>query len=105
MGIAWDGGKIYESGIFRGKSAFVCAVAGGPKEYYREDGKHRATIEQVLHPIHHGTLAFCGFDIMEPYVVFNALGLPDVARAQIIREYQFKIEHLITSATYLERYD
>ena len=29
MGVAWDGGKIYEKGLLRGKSAMVCAVAGG----------------------------------------------------------------------------
>ena len=105
MGVAWDGGRIYEKGLLRGKSAFICAVAGGPKDFYRPDGKHKATIEQILHPIHHGTLAFCGFDIMEPFVVFNSLGLDQTAILSAIKEYQFRISHLITSPNYLHKYD
>ena len=105
MGVAWDGGRIYEKGLLRGKSAFICAVAGGPKDFYRPGGKHKATIEQILHPIHHGTLAFCGFDIMEPFVVFNSLGLDQAAILSAIKEYQFRISHLITSPNYLHKYD
>lgn len=105
MGVAWDGGKIYEKGLLRGKTAFICAVAGGPKDFYRPDGMHKATIEQMLHPIHHGTLAFCGMDVLEPFVVFNSLGLGSEDRARILREYQFKIEHLIDSPSYISKYD
>ena len=105
MGVTWDGGKIYEKGLLRGKTAFICAVAGGPKDFYRPEGKHKATIEDILHPIHHGTLAFCGMDVLEPFVVFNALGLDSNDRARVLKEYQFKIEHLIDSPTYLIKYD
>ena len=105
MGVAWDGGKIYETGLLRGKTAMLCVVAGGPKEFYRSDGKHKATIDQVLHPIQHGTLAFCGMDILEPFVVFNALGLNSDERLQIIKEYQFRIEHMIDSPSYFIKHD
>ena len=105
MGVAWDGGRIYENGLLRGKKVMLCAVAGGPKEYYQQEGKHRATIEQLLHPIQWGTLAFCGMDVLEPFVVFNALGLDSNDRAQVMREYQFKVEHIIDSPTYLHKYD
>lgn len=105
MGVAWDGGKIYEKGLLRGKTAFLCAVAGGPKDFYRPDGRHQATIEQILHPIHHGTFAFCGMDVYEPFIVFNSLGLNSDERAKILREYQFKIENLIDSPIYISKYD
>lgn len=105
MGFAWDGGKIYENGLLNGKSAMLCVVAGGPREYYRETGKHKASIEQILHPIQHGTLAFCGMDILEPFVVFNSLGLDETARNQVIREYQFRIEHMIDSPAYFIKHN
>jgi NAD(P)H dehydrogenase (quinone) len=105
MGVAWDGGKIYENGLFRGKSAMLCAVAGGPKEYYQENGKHQATMKQILHPIHHGTLAFCGMDVLEPFVVYNALGQTKEGYEQVLKDYQFKIDNLLTSPTYLQKYD
>lgn len=104
MGLAWDSGKIYEEGLYKGKIAMLCVVAGGPKEFYRETGKHKATIEQVLHPIQHGIFAFCGMNVLEPFVVFNSLGLDESARNQIIREYQFRIEHIIDSPSYYSKY-
>ncbi|MEZ6330448.1 MAG: NAD(P)H-dependent oxidoreductase [Candidatus Saccharimonadales bacterium] len=105
MGVAWDGGKIYENGLLRGKRAMLCVTAGGPDDYYRIDGKHRATIPQILHPIQHGTLAFCGFDVLEPYIVLNALGKNHQQLQSVLTEYQFKIEHLVDSPTYFHKFD
>jgi NAD(P)H dehydrogenase (quinone) len=63
MGVAWDGGKIYENGLLRGKQAMLMVAGGGPTQYYQENGRHKATSTQILHPINHGTLAFCGLDV------------------------------------------
>ena len=104
MGVAWDGGKIYENGLLRGKRAMLCVVVGGPEDYYRTDGKHKATIEQILHPIHHGTLAFCGFDVLEPFIVLNALGKSQDALGQHINDYRFKMEHLVDSPAFFSSY-
>ncbi|MEX1995209.1 MAG: NAD(P)H-dependent oxidoreductase, partial [Candidatus Saccharimonadales bacterium] len=40
MGVVWNSGQIYESGLLRGKQAMVIAAAGGPAHYYQENGKH-----------------------------------------------------------------
>ena len=105
MGVAWDGGKIYDKGLLRGKKAMLCVVAGGPEDYFKPDGKHKASIEQILHPIQHGTLAFCGFDVLEPYVVLNSFGKTPEQIDQILSEYQFRAEHLIDSPTYFSKFD
>jgi len=104
MGAAWDGGKIYEQGLLRGRSVMLCVVAGGPEEFFRPEGKHKATIGQILHPIHQGTLAFCGLDVLKPYVVFNSLGLSAGGRAAVLSDYQFQIEQLSVSPDYLIKY-
>jgi NAD(P)H dehydrogenase (quinone) len=105
MGVAWDGGKIYENGLLRGKKAMVCIVAGGPEDYFRPDGKHKATLNQILHPIHHGTLAFCGMDVIEPFSVLNSLGKTPEQLEQVIKDYQFKIEHIVDSPAFFSKYD
>lgn len=105
MGVAWDGGKIYDQGLLRGKSAMLCVVAGGPKEYYQVSGKHQATMQQILHPIQHGTFAFCGLDVIEPFIVYNSLGLDNQACNDVLKEYQFKIDHIIDSPSYFHKYD
>jgi NAD(P)H dehydrogenase (quinone) len=104
MGVAWDGGKIYENGLLRGKQAMMCVVAGGPEDYFRPEGKHKATAQQILHPIQHGTLAFCGFDVLEPFIVLNSLGKTPGQVDAVIKEYQFKVEHLIDSPNFVNKY-
>lgn len=105
MGVAWDGGKIYEKGLLRGKQAMMCVVAGGPKEFYTEHGKHRATMLQILHPIQHGTLAMCGMDVVEPFVVYNSLALADGQANTILTDYEHKLLALENNPTYVFAYD
>jgi NAD(P)H dehydrogenase (quinone) len=104
MGVTWDGGKIYENGLLRGKQAMIVASAGGPAEYYKPDGKHKATPQQILHPINHGTLAFCGLNVHEPFVALNVLGLDDNGRAKIMQDLQFRLENMIASPQWLTFY-
>lgn len=105
MGVAWDGGKIYEKGLLRGKQAMLCVTAGGPEEFYQVDGKHKANITQLLHPIQHGTLAFCGFDVIEPFVVYSSMSKTDEQIHQILNEYTYKIEHIVDSPAFLSKFD
>jgi hypothetical protein len=44
-------------------------------------------------------------DVLEPFIVYNSLGLNEQGREDILKEYQFKIEHLIDSPAYLHKYD
>jgi NAD(P)H dehydrogenase (quinone) len=97
MGVAWDGGKIYENGLLRGKQAMLIATGGGPPEYYQENGKHKATANQILHPINHGTLAFCGFNVHQPYVALNVLGMDDAGREKVLKDLQVRLESMTTS--------
>ena len=104
MGVAWDGGQIYEDGLLRGKQAMLIMAAGGPDEYYKEDGRHKATSVQILHPINHGTLAFCGLDVHEPFVALNVLGAGNEGRAKILEELQYRLQHLVDSPEWLVKY-
>ena len=104
MGIAWDGGKIYENGMFRGKKTMVVAVAGGPEEYYQPLGKHKATLRQVLHPLHHGTLAFCGFDVLEPFLVYSSMNKTKDEYASLLERHKLVIEQAVDRPRYLSKY-
>lgn len=105
MGVTWDGGKIYENGLMRGKQAMIIGSAGGPSQYYQREGRHKATVVDILHPINHGTLAFCGFDVHEPFVVLDVLGSTKEELEQAMGELQFKLKHIQDSPTWLVRYD
>lgn len=104
MGVAWDSGRFYEKGLLRGKQAMLIVSAGHPAQYYSEVGKHGATPLQVLHAINHGTLAFCGLDVQEPFVALNVLGLNDTDRLKLLQELQFRLEHLVDSPQWLLKF-
>lgn len=104
MGVAWDGGKIYENGLLRGKQAMVIASAGDPADYYKIDGRNHGTPIQILHPINHGTLAFCGFNVHEPYVALNVLGLDSAGREKALKDLQFRLDNMIVSPQWLTFY-
>ena len=105
MGVAWDSGQFYEKGLLRGKQAMLVVSAGHPAQYYANNGIHRAAPLQVLHAINHGTLAFCGFDVHEPFVALNVLGLNDTDRLKMLQELQFRFDHLIDSPQWLIKFN
>jgi NAD(P)H dehydrogenase (quinone) len=104
MGFAWDGGKIYEAGLLRGKQSMIVGLAGGPEEYYQPLGKHRATLRQILHPIHHGTLAFCGLDVLEPFLVYSSMSKTPEEYTALIETHRTFIAQALTTPRFLSRY-
>ena len=104
MGFAWDGGKFYEQGLLRGKQAMLILAAGHPAEYYQQSGPHQANFAQMLHPIHHGTLAFCGFSIHEPFIAINTLGADKPTLDKNLQDLQFRLEHLTDSPQWLSKF-
>ena len=101
MGFAWNSGKIYETGLLRGKSAMVIGTAGGPEEFFHENGRYRATPVQVLHHVNHGILAYCGMDVYEPFMALNILGSTQADLENVLKELRFRMEHVIDNPQWL----
>lgn len=104
MGVTWDGGKIYENGLLRGKQAMLLAAAGGPPQYYQEQGRHRANAVQMLHHVNHGTLAFCGLNVHEPYVALGVLGLDKAGRDRSLKELEYRLDNMLQSPQWIVFY-
>jgi NAD(P)H dehydrogenase (quinone) len=101
MGVAWDTGRIYENGLLRGKQAMVITSVGGPAEFFKRDGRHKATANDLLHIIHQTTLGFCGLNIHEPFVALNVLGSTPQQLDKVLEELKFRVEHLAASPNWL----
>lgn len=104
MGVAWDGGHLHDKGLMRGRQAMLICAAGGPHEYYTEQGGYKTTTAQMLHSINHGTLGLCGFDVHEPFVAMNVLGLGSEGRAKLLEDLRFRLQHLADSPQWLIKY-
>lgn len=104
MGVAWDGGKIYENGLLRGKQAMLLASAGGPSDFYKENGRHKNNALQILHHVNHGTLAFCGFNVHEPFIALGVLGTDQPGREKLLKDLEYRIQNIVASPQWLTYY-
>lgn len=104
MGVAWDVDKIYENGLMRGKQAVLVTAAGQPEAYYQTQGRHRATVNQLLYPINHATLAYCGFNVHEPYVALDVVNASAENREKMLKDAQFRFQNLVASPQWLVFY-
>jgi NAD(P)H dehydrogenase (quinone) len=104
MGVAWDTGKFYEEGLMRNKQAMLIVAGGHPPEYYNLNGRHRASINQILHPINHGVLAFCGFNVHEPFVALNVMSADNASREKALKDMEFRVKNLAQSPQWMTLY-
>ena len=104
MGFACDSGKIYDEGLLRGKRVLLCAVAGNPEDIYQPLNKHRATLKQMLHPIHQGIFSFCGMDVMEPFIVYSSMNHTPEEYAGILDSHKALVETAVSNPRYLSKY-
>jgi len=95
MGFAYGGGKIYETGVFRGKRAMCSLTTGGPGPMYAPGGRN-GEIDMVLFPIQHGMFSFCGFDVLPPYVAYGPAHLNDEDRQRYLAEFTARLKSLST---------
>jgi putative NADPH-quinone reductase len=90
MGRAYGGGRIYDTGVFRGKRALLSLTTGGPEEAYRK-GAFNGDMAAILRPIQRGMLQFVGFDVLEPQIVYGPVRLTDEQRAQHLAAYGLRL--------------
>jgi NAD(P)H dehydrogenase (quinone) len=48
----------------------------------------------MLRPILRGTLAYVGFDVLEPFVAWHVPYISDEARQQFLVDYDQRLQHL-----------
>ncbi|MBK8794865.1 MAG: NAD(P)H-dependent oxidoreductase [Holophaga sp.] len=86
MGFAYGGGKWYDKGGLQGRRAMLAITTGGPEPSYLERGINGA-MNEVLFPIQHGILYFCGFEVLQPFVAWSPAHLELPARTEVLDRY------------------
>lgn len=79
MGRAYGGGRVYETGMFRGKRALLSLTTGGPEGAYAPDG-FNGDLRAILRPIQRGMLAFTGFEVLAPQVHYGPVRVDPAQR-------------------------
>jgi len=92
-GICYGGKRFYDQGGLSGKKALVTVTLGG-REHMFGDGAIHGPLEGMLRPILRGTLAYVGFEVLEPFVAWHVPYISDEARKEFLVSYQQRLEHL-----------
>ena len=103
-GTAHDAEHIYSTGMYRGKAAGVAVCVGDPESYYRSDGVHKASVQQMLYPLLHGTLAYCGFNVFEPFVAYGMNTANEYANEEQLRDYRTRLEKIEQFPHFIYKY-
>lgn len=94
-GFAYDAGKIFETGLLKGKTASLVLTTQSPESAYQLDGSQHATIDTFLHHIHH-TLHFVGIKTLDPFVLYAAFNLEHDQIDRIMKNYVDYLGKIIT---------
>ncbi|MGF6590011.1 NAD(P)H-dependent oxidoreductase [Pseudomonas sp. 2835] len=92
-GVCYGGKRFYDQGGLVGKKALVTVTLGGREHMFGEGAIH-GPLEDMLRPILRGTLAYVGFEVLEPFVAWHVPYISDEARKDFLRSYQQRLEHL-----------
>ena len=93
LGVAYGGGRWFDHGRLAGKSAMLSLTVGGGAEAYSPDGLY-GPVDLITHPINHGVLAFTGFSVIEPFIVYGPGRMSVGERAATLARYTGFLERI-----------
>jgi len=93
MGRFYGNGRMYDSGVCKGKRAMLSLTTGGGEEHYRPGG-FNGDMLGILRPIHRGMLQFVGFDVLTPQIVYGPAHMDDRQRAAELERYRLRLMHI-----------
>lgn len=96
MGRAYGAGRMYDTGIFKGKRAIASLTTGGPEEVYVEGG-FTGDINVLLKPILRGMFAFTGFTVLPPFIAYAAARVSDAERAAYLDAWAERLNTIETT--------
>jgi NAD(P)H dehydrogenase (quinone) len=80
------------SGFLGSKRGMLVMTSSYEREQFRAD--RVGTLAHVLHPLLHGTLAYTGMEVLEPFIAYAADSVDDGARAGYLAELEDRLRSL-----------
>jgi NAD(P)H dehydrogenase (quinone) len=93
MGRTYGSGRMYDTGVFKGKKAILSFTTGGPEAVYLADGM-MGDINGVLRPIHRGVFEFVGMKVLKPNVCWGAAHGTDEDRKAHLAQWASRVVSL-----------
>ena len=86
-GVFYGGKRIYDRGGMRGKRALVSLTLGGREHMFGPEAIH-GEIHTLLRPLLQGSLGYCGFAVLPPFIGYHVPYVDDAARGRILADYR-----------------
>jgi NAD(P)H dehydrogenase (quinone) len=91
-GLCYGGKRFYDRGGLAGKKAWITATLGGRPHMFGDNAVH-GQLNDMLRHLLRGTLAYVGFDVLEPFYAYHVPYISTEARSKLLEEFR---EALIT---------
>lgn len=101
VGFAYGGGRLYDTGVFKGKKAMLVITTGAPSSVFTPTGMALAYPSKILFPIHHGTLYYVGMSILQPFIAWQPARIGPQGREQYLEDYKKRLLSLETTPVIL----
>lgn len=85
-GVFYGGRRIYDRGGMQGKRAMAVVTLGGREHMFGADAIH-GDIGTMLRPLLQGSLAYCGFEVLPPFVGYHVPYIGDEARREVLAQH------------------
>ncbi len=92
-GVAYDFGRTWDRGVFRGRRAMLAFTTSAPPTSSLTDGRN-GDLERTLWPLHAGVLALCGYDVLKPCVAHAVRWVDQDRREAILADYCERLLHI-----------
>ena len=92
-GVCYGGKRFYDQGGLAGKKALVTLTLGGREPMFGEGAIH-GPLQDMLRPLLRGTLAYVGYDVLEPFVAWHVPYISQEAREAFLHSYRQRLQHL-----------
>lgn len=89
-GFAYGGGKWFDQGGLKGKTAMISVTTGGGKNFFAPNGIY-GDLSETLKPIHYGILYFVGFKVLPPFITYSPVRLTQEEREQVLADYKERL--------------
>jgi NAD(P)H dehydrogenase (quinone) len=87
-------GRLYDTGILRGKRALLSLTTGGSGEPAYQPGGINGDINGVLRPIQRGMLEFVGFDVLKPQIVWGPAQITEEERKAALAAWRARLKQI-----------
>ncbi len=89
-GFAYEDGRRYETGWFRGRAGVLAMTTGGTAQRFSPGGAY-GSIEQVLWPTQHCMVDYLGLATAEPFVAYAAPRMDEATRHDYLEAWSQRV--------------